>query len=263
MSQGTTPNAYRYTGQQSDADSGLLYLRARYYEPSTGRFITQDAKKGDPKNPKTFNFYVYCLNNPLTLTDPTGYASIRIFITPKVANYSSAAIDALKNKGENDVQVTVLTDNYYLNAQIVYNALKSSDYIIVRAHGSSNSLGYCFSFEGEKGDTAHTPDGNPYLTPNDFTEQLSKIFGDSKTKLLFLDACGSAEINNDRFFTALRNKKIRCCGSLIHQLPSNTPLEIIHAIIDTPNSDRENIIRNILDKFNELRTTNFILIPKQ
>jgi len=73
MSQGTTPNAYRYTGQQSDADSGLLYLRARYYEPSTGRFITQDTYKGDPKDPASLNLYVYCRGNPIKYNDPSGY----------------------------------------------------------------------------------------------------------------------------------------------------------------------------------------------
>lgn len=72
MSQGTTPNAYRYTGQQSDADSGLLYLRARYYEPSTGRFISQDLYKGDHKDPATLNLYVYCKNNPIKSVDPSG-----------------------------------------------------------------------------------------------------------------------------------------------------------------------------------------------
>jgi len=72
MSQGNTPNVYRYTGQQSDADSGLYYLRARYYEPSTGRFITQDPKKGDIKDPVTMNPYIYCRNNPLKFTDPSG-----------------------------------------------------------------------------------------------------------------------------------------------------------------------------------------------
>lgn len=72
MSQGNTPNAYRYTGQQSDADSTLLYLRARYYEPNTGRFITQDPYKGDRRIPMTLNSYLYCLNNPLKFTDPSG-----------------------------------------------------------------------------------------------------------------------------------------------------------------------------------------------
>jgi RHS repeat-associated protein len=72
FNQGTTQNVYRYTGQQSDADSGLLYLRARYYEPTTGRFISQDTKMPDKKEPITFNLYVYCRNNPIRYTDPSG-----------------------------------------------------------------------------------------------------------------------------------------------------------------------------------------------
>jgi RHS repeat-associated protein len=72
FNQGTTQNVYRYTGQQSDADSGLQYLRARYYEPATGRFITQDPKKGDMREPATYNQYIYCRNNPIRYTDPSG-----------------------------------------------------------------------------------------------------------------------------------------------------------------------------------------------
>ena len=48
-------------------------IRARYYEPSTGRFITQDPFKGNPNDPASLNLYVYCKNNPLKYTDPSGY----------------------------------------------------------------------------------------------------------------------------------------------------------------------------------------------
>lgn len=47
-------------------------IRARYYEPSTGRFITQDPYKGDKKDPASFNLYVYCRNNPIKSVDPSG-----------------------------------------------------------------------------------------------------------------------------------------------------------------------------------------------
>lgn len=63
---------YRYTGQQSDADSALYYCRARYYEPSTGRFITQDPMKGIESDPSSYNLYLYCDNNPIRYTDPSG-----------------------------------------------------------------------------------------------------------------------------------------------------------------------------------------------
>jgi len=69
---GTTSNVYRYTGQQRDGESGLYYLRARYYDPSTGRFISQDPVKGDINEPITLNPYVYCGDNPANSTDPSG-----------------------------------------------------------------------------------------------------------------------------------------------------------------------------------------------
>ncbi|MFH0803339.1 MAG: RHS repeat-associated core domain-containing protein [bacterium] len=66
--QNTTYNPYRYTGQQSESASGLVYLRNRYYDPSIGRFLSQD--------PIGFsggmNMYAYCGNNPGNLVDPGG-----------------------------------------------------------------------------------------------------------------------------------------------------------------------------------------------
>jgi RHS repeat-associated protein len=66
-STGSSYNPYRYTGQQYDSDSELYYLRARYYEPSTGRFISRD-----PVFTSTGNLYVYSQNNPINSADPSG-----------------------------------------------------------------------------------------------------------------------------------------------------------------------------------------------
>jgi RHS repeat-associated protein len=54
-------------GYQSDADSGLQLLGHRYYDPSTGRFLTRDPIKDGR------NWYAYCENNPLKGVDPEGY----------------------------------------------------------------------------------------------------------------------------------------------------------------------------------------------
>ena len=55
-----------YTGKQVDPDTGLYYFNARWYDPNLGRFITEDPVRDDT------NWYVYCSNNPLNRTDPTG-----------------------------------------------------------------------------------------------------------------------------------------------------------------------------------------------
>jgi RHS repeat-associated protein len=65
QSSGVTENAVSFTGHQFDAATGLDYARARYYDPTLGRFLSQDPKWA-------VNPYVYALDAPLEFTDPTG-----------------------------------------------------------------------------------------------------------------------------------------------------------------------------------------------
>ncbi len=62
-----TYNPFGYRGEYTDAESGLVYLRARMYDPLTGRFINEDPIQDG------LNWYVYCENNPILFVDPTGY----------------------------------------------------------------------------------------------------------------------------------------------------------------------------------------------
>ncbi len=67
-SAGSTRTRYGYTGRESDSDTGLIYYRARWYEPQQGRFISEDPIGfGGGKN-----FYAYVENNPISFTDPLG-----------------------------------------------------------------------------------------------------------------------------------------------------------------------------------------------
>ena len=66
---GTTPNNFLYSGEQYDSALGAYYLRARYYNPATGRFLAMDPYQGDALNPST---YAYTQNNPVNRIDPTG-----------------------------------------------------------------------------------------------------------------------------------------------------------------------------------------------
>jgi RHS repeat-associated protein len=60
------------TGKERDTESGNDYFLARYYGSSMGRFLSPDPIAGTLANPQSLNRYVYVLNNPLVLTDPTG-----------------------------------------------------------------------------------------------------------------------------------------------------------------------------------------------
>ncbi|WP_214659220.1 RHS repeat-associated core domain-containing protein [Candidatus Formimonas warabiya] len=67
----TVENSILFTGELYD-QSGFIYLRARYYDPAAGRFITQDTLAGEVDNPLSQNLYAYCGNNPISYTDPSG-----------------------------------------------------------------------------------------------------------------------------------------------------------------------------------------------
>ena len=62
-------NPFRYCGEYYDAETGSIYLRARYYDTSTGRFLSEDPIKDG------VNWYVYAGNNPITFWDPLGLAA--------------------------------------------------------------------------------------------------------------------------------------------------------------------------------------------
>jgi RHS repeat-associated protein len=71
------PDTFRqkFAGREMDSETGLYYLRARYYDPVIGRFITADDQPGGPLHRHdAFNRYAYVLNNPVTCVDPMGHS---------------------------------------------------------------------------------------------------------------------------------------------------------------------------------------------
>lgn len=56
--------------------SGYYYLRARYYDPTIGRFVSRDSYAGNLRNPSSLNRYSYAHNNPVNLIDPSGHDPI-------------------------------------------------------------------------------------------------------------------------------------------------------------------------------------------
>ena len=70
-----------------DATSGLQYMNARYYQPSTGRFLSQDTYSGNPYDPWTQHLYSYTGNNPINFIDPTGHKSDYVLAASNFGNY--------------------------------------------------------------------------------------------------------------------------------------------------------------------------------
>ncbi|HEV2225634.1 MAG TPA: RHS repeat-associated core domain-containing protein, partial [Nitrososphaerales archaeon] len=63
---------FMYTGKPQDSATGLYYFGARYYDPTTGRFVTQDSYAGHMNDPMSLNRYIYARDNPERYVDPTG-----------------------------------------------------------------------------------------------------------------------------------------------------------------------------------------------
>ena len=94
-------NAFRYCGEYFDAETGTIYLRARYYDPAIGRFISRDSVTGENTDPLSLNLYTYCHNNPIIGTDPSGHA-LHLLIGAAVGALISGGItlvSEIKEKG--------------------------------------------------------------------------------------------------------------------------------------------------------------------
>ena len=69
---GSTVNPFLFNAQQFDQASGDYYLRARYYDQSNGRFISQDPFSGNNEDPISLHRYLYADDDPTDRIDPTG-----------------------------------------------------------------------------------------------------------------------------------------------------------------------------------------------
>ncbi|MES0488379.1 MAG: RHS repeat-associated core domain-containing protein [Leptospirales bacterium] len=87
-STGYDVSRYKYTGQEEDAETGLMYFGARYYDPGIGRFITQDTKVLE--GTQGLNRYMYTYGNPMMYTDPSGNNPFLIIFIIVIAGVMSA-----------------------------------------------------------------------------------------------------------------------------------------------------------------------------
>jgi RHS repeat-associated protein len=71
----TGSETYKFTGKPVSQTTGLYYDYQRWYDPTIGRFISQDSKHGHLSNPQSLNPYIYTLDRPTSLTDPSGMDS--------------------------------------------------------------------------------------------------------------------------------------------------------------------------------------------
>ncbi len=95
-SSGSTANPYRFTGERYDADLELYYLRARWYNQGTGRFLTRDTYAGNTFAPQTLHKYTYTHNDPVNNIDPSGLMALDLAIRQdRVVRLTKVIVEAI------------------------------------------------------------------------------------------------------------------------------------------------------------------------
>ena len=113
-------NPFRYSGEYYDAETGFIYLRARYYDPSIGRFTAEDThwtsenmvfgdREYQPNEIKTpsieairqsINLNIYALNNPVKYSDATGESAQAVLRNSWILGGGFAGVDGMLPYGD-------------------------------------------------------------------------------------------------------------------------------------------------------------------
>ena len=113
---GSEPNPFRYSGEYLDLSSGTYYLRARYYDPTIGRFLSEDTHWNTSNSiygddplmlnkytaapdiaaiTQSSNLYAYCGNNPIIYVDKDGH--IFMLVTAAIGAVVGGAVGAISS----------------------------------------------------------------------------------------------------------------------------------------------------------------------
>ena len=92
-------SGFGYNGEYTDAATGMIYLRARFYDPSMNRFSQKDALRGNINDGLSLNRYLYCENDPVNFIDSSGRSLKSAFNSVKSAVSSGVktAVNAVKS----------------------------------------------------------------------------------------------------------------------------------------------------------------------
>ncbi|MCQ3979337.1 MAG: hypothetical protein DPW09_38445 [Anaerolineae bacterium] len=103
-------SAYGFAGEEQDPESGQLFLRARTYNPGTGRFLQADPVMGALNDPRMLHHYAYAFNNPVNYTDSSGLMPLTLqrpreqqpqhsALQKLISSYSNYSVDAATQVG--------------------------------------------------------------------------------------------------------------------------------------------------------------------
>jgi RHS repeat-associated protein len=190
-SSGTAVNPFQYTGRDYDAETGLRYYRARYYDPQIGKFISEDPLGFAGDSP---NFFAYVSNNPAGVTDHFGLrgevakAGLCQISTAKFTGKCRQFLEALANMHGisidgliGQLQATANeAQNYIYDGPISNTSLEKSHFLDTGS-GGAKTVGAFFSKTNGLEALSQYDGAAIFVRTGDWTGRWSSLFSSFAT----------------------------------------------------------------------------------
>ena len=188
----TDENPFRYSGQYTDRETGYVYLRARYYDPALGRFLSMDLMMDGA------NWYIYCAGNPVLFLDTNGYEMYTrpdgsVWDRPSASEIRNAEINGWDTPKERLIR----TGNQKPSKQTpVKGSLKDNAVEVVK------NVGIAAGVQGADDVIAHIVGKIPTLkSVTRYSQTTAPLFEQTWTRFNNIPVKGSGAINGAKAFT--------------------------------------------------------------
>ena len=162
---------FGYRGEYHDPESGYIYLRMRYLDPTSGRFLTEDPAKDG------LNWFCYCGGNPVKFTDPWGMYTLKDI---------GAFLDANPGKAEEIMKADPA--NYITNVSNAFKSEFSENAVTVKEYENGIVIYACVSISGD----ANAPDNSYDLVTQGIKNGWGGYFDGKKVSVVLIDVNDSA-----------------------------------------------------------------------
>mgnify|MGYP005932995299 FL=1 len=137
-------NEVCYTSGVYDELTGLYYLNARYYNPESATFITQDSYRGEQDDYGTWNLYAYCGGNPIAYVDLSGHKKKKSVKIPKgygtTISYMGHHLIKAKSSDQYKLKARAKKDKKYKKKKPEYYAMIDNRILIATKANIGNKL---------------------------------------------------------------------------------------------------------------------------
>ena len=191
---GEQVSGFGYNGEYYNAATGMVYLRARFYEPAMNRFSQKDIVRGSITAPNSLNRYTYVQNDPINFIDPSGQSlksawnMVKSSVTNTVKNIVSNPVQAVKSVAKAVVNAVTHPIKTATNAaksagnavRTIYNEVRTPDSQSKYASPATNR-GTGSSYSGSSGGGAYTaPVYSPYDSNGNATSYNNSSYQSGK-----------------------------------------------------------------------------------